>query len=344
MCIRDRYQTENVFIVLIDGVRFTEGFGEPNHINTPYMWNYLRPNGTVDMSFYNKGETKTLSGHASTMTGSWQSLPNDGSMRPSQVTLFELYRKQTGADSLDVWSVTGKEKLEAVSYSENVDYGATYRASFDCPAPEYNDTATWQKVQSVMDDHHPSLMMINLAEVDIDGHSGDWNEYVRAIQGADKIVYDLWNKIQSDPIYKDKTTMIVTNDHGRHLNGTETGWKDHGCDCIGCQRLMFMALGPDIKVGEQLMNDGELIDITPTVGVLLDLDMPYTLGEPMLDILTHPPNEDPSDDTGNGDTTGDGTGEASLFESPVVLMLLIAVPVVLVLAAVMAKRKKGGAG
>ena len=101
------------------------------------------------------------------------------------------------------------------------------------------------------------------------------------------VAYQLWLKIQSDPVYKDKTTLIVTNDHGRHNNGTSTGWKEHGHDdtsnnCMGCTHVMLLAMGPDVKTGEELMTGMELPDLAPTVAALLDFEMPDTTGSVMV--------------------------------------------------------------
>lgn len=37
------YQTENVFIVVIDGIRDTEAFDDTSHAHIPNLWNNLRP-------------------------------------------------------------------------------------------------------------------------------------------------------------------------------------------------------------------------------------------------------------------------------------------------------------
>lgn len=43
------YQTENVFVVVIDGARYSETFGDNssnlNHSLIPHIWNDLRPLG-----------------------------------------------------------------------------------------------------------------------------------------------------------------------------------------------------------------------------------------------------------------------------------------------------------
>ena len=39
--------------------------------------------------------------------------------------------------------------------------------------------------------------------------------------------------------YKDKTTLIVSNDHGRHID-SKGGFQNHGDDCAGCRHIEFL--------------------------------------------------------------------------------------------------------
>jgi hypothetical protein len=90
----------NVIIVVIDGARYTETFGDPLHRYIPNIWHRLRPKGTIHTNFYNRGETITLGSHVSMLTGnrSWLRWPAEGEInRPPTPTLFEHYRATTGA-------------------------------------------------------------------------------------------------------------------------------------------------------------------------------------------------------------------------------------------------------
>jgi arylsulfatase A-like enzyme len=79
------------------------------------------------------------------------------------------------------------------------------------------------------------------------------------------LVYELWKLIQTDSIYKNTTTLFITNDHGRHT----TDFAGHRDQCDGCRHIMLMALGPDVKAGEVDSVTRYQIDIAPTIGMLL---------------------------------------------------------------------------
>ena len=87
---------QNVVIVVIDGARYTETFGADS-LYIPHIWTQLRPLGTIWTNFRNNGITKTDPGHASIATGTWQFIDNKGVIRPTQPTMFEYFRKESGA-------------------------------------------------------------------------------------------------------------------------------------------------------------------------------------------------------------------------------------------------------
>jgi len=144
------------------------------------------------------------------------------------------------------------------------------------------DVAT--ETQWVMDNHHPRLMWVYLADVDHAGHSGNWTNYTAAIRTADSIVGVLWKKLQSDPFYKDSTTLIVTNDHGRH-DDQHGGFKGHGDGCDGCRHIQFLAVGPNIKKDFVSNIDRSIPDMAVTASLLLGINPEKATGNIMHEII-----------------------------------------------------------
>jgi len=87
------YGTKSVFLCVMDGVRFSETFGDPRHENIPHMWNDLRPQATVFTSFFDTGVTVTRQGHSTLATGTWQTCPNGGP-RMTMPSIFDYYRDE----------------------------------------------------------------------------------------------------------------------------------------------------------------------------------------------------------------------------------------------------------
>jgi hypothetical protein len=86
--------SQNVIIVVLDGIRYTETFGtESTYIRN--MWTQLKPAGTIFTNYRNDGETVTVPGHATIETGTWQTVDNHGFEHPTMPTIFEYFRKGT---------------------------------------------------------------------------------------------------------------------------------------------------------------------------------------------------------------------------------------------------------
>ena len=310
------YKTKYVIIYVVDGSRYIETMGDTvsagiggGHSNIPYLWNILRPLGTLFTKMYCGGNnnTETCPGHASIVTGSWQAITNDGLERPHTPTIFEYYRKQKGAPANDCFYVGGKTKLNILQYSDSVGYGATYGANALIPAANrmYHDTTAWRNLQTVMNTYHPKLSIVNMAQTDSVGHAGSGNEgltnasfvrYLGAIKQADSIAYKLWTAIQADTIYKNKTTLIITNDHGRHTTSL-TGWISHGDQCDGCKHIMSLVIGPDTRANKVDSTTVQQIDYAPTIGKLMGFTTPYATGSLLQSVLLPPTQNQPKENS-----------------------------------------------
>ena len=54
---------------------------------------------------------------------------------------------------------------------------------------------------------------------------------------------EIWDFVQSSPHYQDKTTMIITTDHGR---GLKRKWRHHGSKFKHSDQVWFAIIGPDM--------------------------------------------------------------------------------------------------
>ncbi|MFQ5427443.1 MAG: alkaline phosphatase family protein [Thermodesulfobacteriota bacterium] len=283
------YQTKNVFVVVIDGLRYSEAFGDSTYNNIPNMGNILKPQGTLYTNFYNLGQTVTLPGHISIFTGKNQVVPNvkDNFIRPIVPSFFEYYRKEKNIPETKTAVVIGGKItfLRYLDHSFFPGYGLAYKASLFAPGDK--DQLVYDQLANVMDTNHPSLVFANFGNVDYAGHQGDWDTYLLKIQKADDLVYQLWQKIQSDPFYKDQTTLLVTTDHGRH-DAQHGGFHDHGGICEGDKQVFLLAIGPDIKKNAVVATRGRLIDIAPTVGEFLGFSTPFADGRVLSSMFVNP--------------------------------------------------------
>jgi len=372
------FRTENVVIAVIDGVRYSEAFGDPAGQYTPNLWQYLVPLGTLYTHFYNNGPTSTVPGHAQILTGVPASLPNSAGFRPSWPTIFE-YAKHRWFPAVDNDQtigalVVGKARLADMNYSSyqgegyGIRYGATLYSPHQlqhflderlgtlargdplqqfaqavglkgeeavsafageniAPAKTFNteflttisamlaksdedfrkkfteigyltghwitarDTTTYGTLREVLREKRPAVVLVNFGEVDEMGHTGTWWKYTAAIRGADILIKQLWDDIQGDPLYRDRTMLIVTTDHGRHdIRDGEGDFDEHGGTGESDRHCIFLALGPDIRKGAVISTPASQIDIVPTIGYLMGFETPFAKGRILSEMIAHHAN------------------------------------------------------
>ncbi|MDI6807818.1 MAG: T9SS type A sorting domain-containing protein [Candidatus Eisenbacteria bacterium] len=276
------YTTRNIVLVVIDGARYTETLGDPAHRYADKMYN-LSLQGSVLTTFANNNITLTDRAVPAIWCGAWTA-PRDTVIGGKSTqytiipTMFEYYRKQLSAPGDSVWYVA-KYFSSPWLFSYHPDYGPSYWATYWSQGS--TDLNVWSYTSQIMDVYHPRFFEVYLAGVDAAGHSGNWTTYQTAISTADSIVDMLWQKIQTDPFYKDKTTMFVTNDHGRHT----TDFTSHGDGCTGCRQIMFLAIGPDIKAGYTSSAYHSIPDICPTIGKLAGFTSEHSTGHSIDEIF-----------------------------------------------------------
>ena len=85
------YLTKNVVVIVVDGPRYSETWGEPNKQYTPFLAQQLAPAGVVNTEFYNDGFTYTNAGHAAITTGVRQGINNGGNELPRNPSFFQYW-------------------------------------------------------------------------------------------------------------------------------------------------------------------------------------------------------------------------------------------------------------
>jgi hypothetical protein len=122
--------------------------------------------------------------------------------------------------------------------------------------------------------HRPRLLYVAYGETDDFGHDGEYGQYLRAARRTDAFIEALWTFAQSDPQYRNTTTLLITTDHGR---GSGDAWTGHGTDVDGARAIWMVALGPDTAPRGPVSTDCALYQnqVAATVTALLGLDVEF---------------------------------------------------------------------
>jgi hypothetical protein len=122
------------------------------------------------------------------------------------------------------------------------------------------DAFTFHYAFEYLKKNKPRVLFISFDETDHFAHEGQYDRYLASAQYTDGFIKTLWEWVQSQPAYKNKTTLIITTDHGRGEK-TPEDWKHHGAKMPNADEIWFAFLGPDtpalgeVKISEQLYQD-----------------------------------------------------------------------------------------
>ncbi len=99
-------------------------------------------------------------------------------------------------------------------------------------------------VEAIKEDQ-PRVVFVALGETDDWAHAGRYDRYLLAAQQNDRLIRKLWEACQSLEQYRDKTTFIVTSDHGRGSGREE--WKSHSAKLPGSEFIWVAAFGAQLQ-------------------------------------------------------------------------------------------------
>jgi hypothetical protein len=105
------------------------------------------------------------------------------------------------------------------------------------------DPFTHQYALEAIKNQKPSVLYIAYGETDDWAHDGKYDQYVWAAKQTDAYLKEIWETLQADPKYRNKTSLLITVDHGRGTN--KESWKNHGESIPDAGQVWMMAIGPD---------------------------------------------------------------------------------------------------
>ncbi|PSL44323.1 phosphopentomutase/2,3-bisphosphoglycerate-independent phosphoglycerate mutase family metalloenzyme [Chitinophaga niastensis] len=314
---QQKYHTQNIIYISIDGYRWKELFRGAEHallvskkynstdttdnlkhywsddikerrkLLMPFTWDVIEKHGQLygnrdldnNVNVRNKawisypGRAESLTGYAdpAITTNSYPDNPNDN--------VLEFLNNQKGFKGKVVtfasWDVVGRivnrnrngmlvnipfENLQGnnLSEAEKLANETQHYAPKIWGDDERLDANTYAIARSYIFAHHPRVVYLDLADTDDYGHDGKYDAYLQAIHNIDKMIGHLWQGLQQDDFYKNKTTFIIVPDHGR---GDDHQWTSHGSSIPHANDTWLLVFGPDtpplgeMKGPQQLYQD-----------------------------------------------------------------------------------------
>lgn len=117
----------------------------------------------------------------------------------------------------------------------------------------------------------PKVLYIAYGETDEWAHAGQYNSYLDAAHQVDQWIKQIWDFVQSDPQYRNKTALFIATDHGRG-DKIKTEWTSHGNSIQDASEIWFGLMGPgvvskgEVKSAQQLYQQQFAQTIAKLVG------------------------------------------------------------------------------
>jgi hypothetical protein len=105
-----------------------------------------------------------------------------------------------------------------------------------------DDVLTFRMALGYLQTQQPRLLWIALVNSDDWAHADRYDRYLDYLHRVDGLIGELWQTVQSTDAYRDKTTLIITTDHGRGLQGSD--WAEHEISIPGSEDIWLAVIGP----------------------------------------------------------------------------------------------------
>jgi len=117
----------------------------------------------------------------------------------------------------------------------------------------------------------PRMLYISYGETDDWAHDARYDRVLSSLNQTDRFLKEIWEFVQDNEEYRDKTTIIITTDHGR---GNSDEWPDHESWVEGAQYIWQAFISPDSSLRGVWKSSETLYmnQIAATICKLLNLD------------------------------------------------------------------------
>lgn len=282
--------------------RFSGSPAESREKIFPFLWGTVAKQGVIfgnrdkgSLARVNNKRRFSYPGYAELLTGRpHDDIITSNDLRPSPApTVLEIARRELKLDRTQVAGFGSWEVFQGICArdSSSVFINAGYQPlagghwsarlselsdmQFQMLTPwrsARHDYLTLELAMEYLREAGPRLLYIALDETDDWAHGKRYDRTLEAAHNFDAGLARLWDLVQRDSRYRNKTTLIVATDHGR--GRTPADWTSHGEKIEGADEVWFAAIGPNVeRLGE--VSGGPVVnqsDIAPTVLKILGLD------------------------------------------------------------------------
>ncbi len=267
----------------------------------PFMWNTIAEQGQI-YGNVEKGSTMELKnpfwfsypGYSEILVGYVDSTRNNNASENNpNVTVLEFIHNQPGFKnkvaafcSWDVFDYiineeragfivnSGQEKFQGLKGNEQNEL--MNEMMFQIPVPWGSvrfDAFTYHFAMNYLKAKRPRLFYISFDETDEYAHYGQYDQYLYSMNRLDGYIQSIWEWVQSTYTLKDRTTLIISTDHGRGDKVLDE-WQSHGSAIAGAKKVWLAVIGPDTPAFGEIENRDPVYStqIAKTIATFLNVD------------------------------------------------------------------------
>jgi len=135
--------------------------------------------------------------------------------------------------------------------------------------PTSGDELTFFMTREVMRKFAPSLIVVAFSDVEA-AHFGSYALHVAGIKTADRLAWQLWQEVETNPEYKGRTTLLILPEFGRDPDGSSTnGFFNHRANEESTRDTWMMVLGAAVDKPQVIERPIRHVDVCPTLVGLL---------------------------------------------------------------------------
>jgi len=304
----------NIFIVTLSGVRNMDSIEDSEHQYIPHLWNDLRQKGTLYTCLVNENFEFHMPSIQAINFGV-NSSRYSFELKSNLPSIFQYVRKKYRLPASKFWAIghwfNSTYEFPTDKYAQNTfpcafslrNYSVSAQIfrlltkqeliSFDMVSSMMKRTsAQWpywdsagaiqyQVFKKIVRFFKPKLVHYVMNDVEC-AHYDSYAKYILALKASDNKIFELWQFINQDPFYKDKTYLIVNVDHGRNLY-----YAEHDEDTYDRPSKVWMYIyGPKVKKGLVISRSIRHLDIFATVAFLMNVNTHTTSGNLLKDCFS----------------------------------------------------------
>ena len=244
-------EADSVLAISIDGMSVA-AVRTLGRAQLPNLYRFMKAGAATTNARTEREMTLTLPNHTGMVTGrridarsgghgvTW----NDARLTPGTV------QQAAGHDIASVFTVVDSAGGSSALFAAKTKFSLwprSWPAAIDRTTIDENNSALVKQLIADLDVDR-DFRFLHLSPPDVVGHAHGWMspQYLRAVRRADALLGRVVKAVNSDPVRKAGTTILLTSDHGGH------GLSHSDPTLLDDYRIVFMARGAGVDRGVDL--------------------------------------------------------------------------------------------